>query len=185
MRKRASRIYPLLLSCLETVEKGGVGAATIEPSARTGGVMRGGAAVDYATAMRLIKAFLDLPKGWKLAVRMLAVGGVRTVDRFVAEMVPEIERELGEEAKRWGRFGVEYFVWYWVQQNVPLPIPPGAGRSFREFAEIAGVSHVTARSYYMQTVEKCLDGWCTAAEGELEPVCLRLFPLVRSSDLLT
>ncbi len=179
---RNSRIYPLLLRSWEVVQTGGVRATGFEPR-RPGGAGRADAAVDYDTAMRLIRPFMALPPSWREPVRCLALGGVHDIHRWAKRLEQLVESRIVHPRPDWVLFGVEYGVWWWLEREARLPVPKGARRNCREFGDLVGISHESARQWWHANVAGVLDGWCAAAEGELEPLCNKLFPIGIALDM--
>ncbi|MCG8991805.1 hypothetical protein LH427_01880 [Laribacter hongkongensis] len=167
-------VFSRVMWAVEVFEAHGIGCAGFEPRG-SGGCAAGKlpAGADVAEAARILAAVKAMPEHWQVVTwcMVLSRQGVDERARLLVDWVSE-EPSVVRWA-RWGRFGVEYMVWWWLERECGLCPPRGCGRSAAELAEICGegLSSERMRQIWHESVKRVLDGWLVAAVGSLEPVC--------------
>lgn len=129
--KNSPEVYGILMRCFEMSTAGGVSAQAI--GAGVGGGS-GATAIDRGDAVKVLTQFFALPHDVRAAMSAVIFhSNFRLGEAAARDLADALFCKLvGQKGvARWGRFGVEYFVFNWVA---------GVG-SLREFARISAIAN--------------------------------------------
>lgn len=165
---RSDGVYQILRRVFEVCSSGGVRAAN---SGGGAGVMSVGGGLDRADAARVLESFMFLDSQWVAAMNCaIFCDDIRRGPAAADDAIPFVCRALEAVGsrfwRRWGRFGVSYFVNYWVSGS-------GSFRGFSRLCEAGGFGPVDPKTVAVWCVDvlDLLDLWAMQGEAALFDVC--------------